>query len=547
MGVEWLFDYPKFILRSSHMLKRGLARTILCIVVMGSACNLPLVAQKLHNEARDKLAQQIKSDFEQLTSPDGNIFEQAIKNAEAINDADIQQWRNREHTLMDSVATTLPFMTWGELQELTFTSRNQLLDVSRDVLDDGFKKAKVSLDGIKAELDKVKSEEEGIQKELEPFEKADKDPLPTVKQIEDALKKTLEDGSPLNLKLDDLQAKISTLPDDFSNLKKIVESLQAPQGLNKLILQTKLLMLQNEQARLELRQTHFKERQTKLADFEDHVAKYAGGSQQVEKRQSTLQAIQDQENQIKDLENQLKNSPAPNSKKTPADLLKEKTSLEALMELSKDDLHRILAYEKDVNDELVKERRKVEIRPGTETMPDAIRTCADFKRACDDPTRKKILVDTFGSFWQVVNEICKPSYASNDKIFESLKNFAQNGPGVTTEPDEFCPIQKQQPAKQVTPSREQRLVTVLNKLNNIMDLLSVRYDLFVEQTNLSHDELIFHIRMMRLNAQEHEVLLSSGITGLATYEAGGIKPEDVANIIHTAQTLATAAIAARVK
>src|SRR5689334_20232932 len=172
------------------MLTRAAARSIVGILVLGLACNLPLAAQKLHNETRDKLAQQIKSDFEQLTSPDGNIFEQAIKNADAINDADIQQWRDRERTLIESVATVLPFMTWGELQKLAFTSRNQSLDVSRDVQDKTPDKTKVSLDGVKAELKKVKSEQEGIQKELKPFDKAETDPLPTVKQIEDAVKKT---------------------------------------------------------------------------------------------------------------------------------------------------------------------------------------------------------------------------------------------------------------------------------------------------------------------------------------------------------------------
>ena len=52
---------------------------------------------------------------------------------------------------------------------------------------------------------------------------------------------------------------------------------------------------------------------------------------------------------------------------------------------------------------------------------------------------------------------------------------------------------------------------------------------------------------MQLDAREHEILLSGGITGLATFEAGGVKPQDVANIISMAQALATGAIAARVK
>jgi len=503
------------------MLKRATARSILCVLALGLTWNLPLAAQKLHNEARDKLAQQIKSDFEQLTSPDGNIFEQAIKNAEATNDADIQQWRDRERTLIDSVATILPFMTWEELQELAFTSRNQILDVSRDV----DAKTNVSLDDVTAQLKQIQKEEEGIQKELKTFEDAEKNPLPTVKDTIDAVKKTLEDGSQLKLDQKNLD-KISALPKDFANLKKIFSSLQAPQGLNKLILQTKLLLLQDEEARLQLRQTHFTERAAKLAEFQDHVAKYAGGSQKHQEKLNLLQAIQSLENKLK----------------TPLDGAAKKLAEDSLQE-DKTRLDGILAFEKNVNDELDLERNP-------ETL-NAIKDCDGLKRACADDKRKAVLIDALGSFWQVVGEICKKrSHPPGGNIVDSLKALAQSAPATATEPDEFCPelspkSKEKDPSSAKSPER--RLVTVLTKLNGSINLLAVRYDLLVEQTNLSQDELIFHIRMMRLNAQDQEVLLHSGITGLAIYEAGGIKPQDVANVISMAQGLAQAAIAARVK
>jgi hypothetical protein len=483
------------------MLKRATARPILCILVLGLTCNLPLAAQKLHNEARDKLAQQIKSDFEQLTSPDGNIFEQAIKNADAINDADIQQWRDRERTLIDSVATILPFMTWEEVQTLAFTARNQILDVSRDV----DPKTQVPLDGITAQLKKVQKEEKAIQDELKPFEAnneekgsqeepkpsdaADKGLLAGVQQLVSDLKKTLDDGGPLNLNpkdLEKLQTKISALPKDFSNLKKIVDGLQVPQGLNKLILQTKLLLLQNEEARLQLRQTHFKERQAKLADFQSHVGNYAGGSKKTREKKS--------------FEDALKGNLTDNVKNFDEEQLKQ-----------------ILAYEEKINKELQTEQAK------------PIKTCEDLNNASKDPNRKEVLKDAFGSFWQVIDEICGAAYTRTQTVADSLKDLAQ-----------------QAQAKGGSGS-EQELVKVLTKLSLVLDLLASRYDLLVEQTNLSQDELIFHIRMMRLNVQEQEVLLHSGITGLATYEAGGIKPQDVANIVSMAQALAQAAIAARVK
>lgn len=465
------------------MHKRGLTRAALYILALCLVSDLPLAAQKLHNEKRDKLAQQIKSDFEQLTSPDGNIFEQAIKNADAINDADIQQWRDREQTLIDSMATILPFMTWKELQDFAFTARNQILDVSRDV----DVKTNVSLDGVTTQLKQIKNEEEGIQKEVQTFEDAEKNPLPTVKKTIDAIKKTLDDGSPLDVKnLQDLQAKVSALPDDFSNLKKIVESLHAPEGLNKLILQTKLLLLQNEEARLQLRQTHFKERQAKLADFQSHVSKYTGGSKKTQQKKSLEDALKG-------------NLP------------------DAVKDFDEAQRKQILAYEEQIKSELQAEHDK------------PIKTCSDLDEAKNNPTRKEVLADALGDFWQVVGEICGTSYPQNQLVVDSLKNLAERAK-----------------AKGGADS-EQELVKVLTKLSLTLDLLASRYDLLVEQTNLSQDELIFHIRMMRLNAQEQEVLLHSGITGLATYEAGGIKPQDVANVISMAQALAQAAIAARVK
>jgi hypothetical protein len=288
---------------------------------------------------------------------------------------------------------------------------------------------------------------------------------------------------------------------------------------------------------LQLRQTHFTDRQAKLADFESHVANYAGGSTKVQEKQSLSETI-------KSLENKLKTLTDPQEKELAVNMLTD----------NKGHLDKILAYEQKVNDELELER-KVERTQDGETMPNALKSCEDIRRACKNEKRNEVIKDALGSFWQVLGEICKESYPPTDNIVDTLKNLAQTPPGTANpgEKDELCPPLKQQDNKnenlKTAPAKttEQNLATALHKLNDLINLLAVRYDLLVEQTNLSQDELIFHIRMMRLSAQEQEVLLHSGITGLATYEAGGIKPEDVANVIHTAQTLATAAIAARVK
>jgi len=41
-----------------------------------------------------------------------------------------------------------------------------------------------------------------------------------------------------------------------------------------------------------------------------------------------------------------------------------------------------------------------------------------------------------------------------------------------------------------------------------------------------------------VNAEERSVLISHGLDGLAAYYEGGLKPEDIANIMRAAQTAA---------
>jgi hypothetical protein len=62
-----------------------------------------------------------------------------------------------------------------------------------------------------------------------------------------------------------------------------------------------------------------------------------------------------------------------------------------------------------------------------------------------------------------------------------------------------------------------------------------------------YDETVFQLQLAELDAREHSTLLRTSIQGLATYEQGGIKPQDIANLISAAEVAATAVIAAGVK
>ena len=60
------------------------------------------------------------------------------------------------------------------------------------------------------------------------------------------------------------------------------------------------------------------------------------------------------------------------------------------------------------------------------------------------------------------------------------------------------------------------------------------------------DEQLLAVRMSAVNADSRAQLISHGLEGIATYEAGGITPDDLANVFRAAQTIASAVIAGRI-
>lgn len=91
-------------------------------------------------------------------------------------------------------------------------------------------------------------------------------------------------------------------------------------------------------------------------------------------------------------------------------------------------------------------------------------------------------------------------------------------------------------------------------LQNLMDVI-VRYASLIGYQRFLFlrdgidevtDEQLFAIRVSAVNADSRAQLISHGLNGLATYEAGGITPDDVANVFRAAQTIASAVIAGRI-
>ena len=73
--------------------------------------------------------------------------------------------------------------------------------------------------------------------------------------------------------------------------------------------------------------------------------------------------------------------------------------------------------------------------------------------------------------------------------------------------------------------------------------------LFLNESALltASEEQRHSIRMSAINLRERAVLIEHGLEGLASYYQGGLKPEDVANLLNAAQTIALAIIAGRVE
>jgi len=91
------------------------------------------------------------------------------------------------------------------------------------------------------------------------------------------------------------------------------------------------------------------------------------------------------------------------------------------------------------------------------------------------------------------------------------------------------------------------LQDLLNLLSLYASIAGVRtYMAEASDLSTANDELTFQIRLAQINAREHEALISSALKGLDTFEQGGIKPDDIANLIRAAQTAAAAVIAGRV-
>lgn len=131
----------------------------------------------------------------------------------------------------------------------------------------------------------------------------------------------------------------------------------------------------------------------------------------------------------------------------------------------------------------------------------------------------------------------------------SLTQRALQADFTTQQPEKYT-LQADQKVRQTftkarskTDDDEVGLITAYQVLMQYLVNLKLdeaRYERFsVEPDRIDHE---YSIRLSALNAEEREILIQSGLTGLKLFHDGGLRPEQVANILRGLQALALAFI-----
>jgi hypothetical protein len=92
----------------------------------------------------------------------------------------------------------------------------------------------------------------------------------------------------------------------------------------------------------------------------------------------------------------------------------------------------------------------------------------------------------------------------------------------------------------------QQLRNLLDVLGRYVSLVGYhKYLLLADTIEAGVNKHLFSIRRSALNTRNREMLVRHGLQGLATYHAGGLKPEEIANFFRAAQSIAIGILAGR--
>jgi hypothetical protein len=435
-----------------------LRQTGLLICLFGAVACQSVVAQKLYDATADQTMQDVLKKFDDMTSKDANVFQLAIANAAVVQQNDLEMLRQKNLGTLNQTLAKIPTMTWRQLTDTILQSRNHIINhyagsdaVIAAPTAELEAAATKKIDDLNATIKHLTDQQTELQANLA---KAS----PTVQQIEDVVKSAEALGKPAADVAAEVRALTTNIPDALAKLKALcATAIEPSQGLQPLIIQSRLDRAKLELERLQLIEQQDKQRAQTLQSQMDVLTKILGAPP------TTTQAF---------------------------------CGTEA----------------KNIGIDFVK---LLSACPNGPT----VQWCADYR------AKKNWSGDELAS---------RNAYGArqSDKIVSTILELSQashvlNDDGVNAY---GC------------------LVDMLQTLSTVSSIVG-NQSYQIEKGDMAqyYEETVFQLQLAELDAREHSTLLRTSIQGLATYEQGGIKPQDIANLISAAEVAATAVIAAGVK
>jgi len=379
--------------------------------------------------------------FKELTAKDHDAFAAAADNLKSIHEHDLDILREKNVAKVNAVINRLPFQTWQRFLDRARLKRRQLLGLGAQ--DPDFPGE--SEPDLKQARDQTNKNIENLSKELTSAQAEAEKTLPIVGDIEKAIQNIIASGKIGQADLETIKSEAQKVPNVFSSLKSLANSVTQPEGLTPLILDARLRRLKIEQERIDLRLEYKRSEIQALTDLRDRIAIVVG-------------------------------DPAETGWCDPAPA-----------EASNLGLFRY------------------------------------FLSACPKPAlatcREGSNVNGYGA-------------CPKEKIITTIASLAKASHGFDED--------------------------ALGAREGLTDLLSIlgfytstigTQQFLLESADIEqqYSATLFQLRMLELDSEEHVIMLGAGIDGLAIYEKGGIRSEDMGHLIQAAQAAAVAAIAGRSK
>ena len=480
-----------------------LSQVVFLIGLFAAAACQSASAQKLYDATADQTMQDVLKKFDDMTSKDANVFQLAIANVAVVQQNDLEILRQKNLGTLNQTLVNLPTSTWEELTKTIRDTRYRIINYYAS--SDGNTTntnpptaaqeaaANKKLEDLKTTISDLTDAKTKLQANLA---KA----APTVQQIEDVVTSAEALDKPAADVAAEVNALATNIPDALAKLKALsATAIEPSHGLQPLIIQFRLDRAKLELERLQLTEQHDKERAQLLQGQMDILTKVLGDPP------ATAQAFC-----------------GANDKNIGTDFVK-------LLSVCPNDMAVCSKPLPGCPNGL-----SVCSTHPSECSAD-LAVCPNYQLLCptDHPTRWCAAYRAKKK-WSAEELALRNAYGARqpERIISTILEVSQashelNDDGVNAY---GC------------------LVDMLQMLSTVSSIVGNQmYQIERGDMAQYYDETVFQLQLAELDAREHSTLLRTSIQGLATYEQGGIKPQDIANLISAAEVAATAVIAAGVK